>query len=224
MVRVKKGFTGPSHGYAELQLRSRAADGSQPLAAKTAEVLPEPSGLDRRLTGQKGRSRGLTPRGGVRTEESITKHSRSRPSQPARDDEMQDAEPAESAGSGVRLEPNPNKRQPWWELPRAQWSKTQRKKAARFKAGLKPHSGRKTARGKPNPLTEVQRKQRTLKRLDEKEEKKRIELLKKQPKSKALQEGIESQKKRVRKAFLEEQSKTKEQKTTHEPSQASCSP
>ena len=129
-------------------------------------MLPEPSGTDRRLTGQKGRSRGLTPRGGVRTEEYKTKKSRSRPSQPARDEEM----PPADTGGGVRLEPDPNKRQPWWELPRAQWSKTQHKKAARFKAGLKPHSGKKTARGTPNPLTEVRRKQRTLERLDKKEE------------------------------------------------------
>ena len=118
---------------------------------------------------------------------------------------------AADAAANKSLELRPaTRRKDWRELDPSQWSKSQRKKAARTKAGLKPHSGKKTARGTANPLTEVRRKQRTLDRLDKKEEAERVRLLKKQPKPEGLQGVVHRQKEKIRKAYLAETARTKQ--------------
>ena len=50
-------------------------------------------------------------------------------------------------------------------------------------------------------MTEVRRKQRTLQRLQDREDAQREELLRRAPSTEALQKGIERQKKRVRQAY-----------------------
>ena len=92
------------------------------------------------------------------------------------------------------------RRQDWRELDPSQWSKSQRRKAARANKGLRTRSGEKTAKGTANPLTEAQRKQCTLKQLDDMEAAKRIELLKKAPKTKAFKKFMNRQKERIRSA------------------------